>query len=378
MNLSFYIKTRSINLDRRVHKMWKTLNRSGANISLVLCSNDKIHKNEFKLQNVREIKLVGGAAPQSTIKRMIGALQFSIYAFFLSYKNRTSAIHWVNDPILFPLVILLAKVKREYVVWDHHELPPTWVLENKIIKFLFRIAYKSANAVIHTNRKRAEHLELALSCRHANKHIIPNYPEDSEVNQIAVVELKSSKLGEYVYLQNTIGTGRCDVEIMRAVKEVGLTAVHAGNTDTERLKYLKKKLGDLDFCEFVGPRSLGEINYLLKNALCTTVFYRNSSMNNWLCEPNRLYQAKIMKCLIVAGHNPTLIDGLADYQYGVTVQTDGGSHEEIKIGLEKAKDMFAQELNNNQRLDPMPLWNDFTSVIDRILKNAVAASNGTS
>lgn len=369
MIVNFYIKTKSINVDRRVQKMLKSIEKLGASTSLILSSNDQLHKGVLEVARIHRLNLIGGAAPVSMFKRLVGAIQFCLQSFSFTKRKPDANIHWINDPILFPLVLLLRRIDDSYIIWDHHELPPDWVLRNRFVRSLFRISYKSANCVIHTNHDRSDYLESVLDIQHPNKKVIPNYPEKSEINKGERVELRHQKPGQFVYLQNAIGNGRCDLEILKAIKSSGLGAVHAGNVDVNRINYLRNQLNGLDFCEFVGLRSLAEINYLLDNSMCTLIFYRNSSMNNWLCEPNRLYQAKLVGTPIVAGNNPTLSNALKGYPLGVTAATDGSDSEEISLAIQRLKDLVKFE-RCSDNVESNVYWDDYLSTIATILEEA--------
>lgn len=92
-------------------------------------------------------------------------------------------------------------------------------------------------------------------------------------------------------------------------------------------------------------------------------------MNNWLCEPNRLYQAKLVGTPIVAGNNPTLSNALKGYPLGVTAATDGSDSEEISLAIQRLKDLVKFE-RCSDNVESNVYWDDYLSTIATILEEA--------
>lgn len=362
----YYIKTKNINVDRRAHKEWYSLSRHGETINLVYSSDVEIESRP-ELSSIAKIDVLGGAAPSNTILRLLGAFVFSVFSFFKSFFIKGDRKHWVNDPVLFLLVVLLCFFRRGFIVWDHHELPPDWLMNHAAFRFVFRIAYKSADAVIHTNNERRQFLEEKLSYVHNNSLVVGNFPLKSEMQQVVPVSLRKTSLNDYIYLQNCVGESRCDLEIFKAVKASGLKAVHAGSCDPNRITRLVSKLGDLDFCEFVGVRNIAEINYLLRNSICTLVFYKNISANNWFCEPNRLYQAAAQGCVIIGGNNPPIAKFLGQYRKGVFCSSDGADSKAILDAISESQSLNF-DVSKDHKIEPYFFWDDYEAVFESIAR----------
>ncbi|WP_411359016.1 hypothetical protein [Pseudidiomarina salilacus] len=364
--VNFYVKTRKISGDRRVEKEWATLRDQRVGVNLIYAANDALSQNATAVRQVKRIRLPGGAAPRNLVVRLLGALLFSFNAYFRALLQPRVKVHWVNDPILFPLVLLLSLRKKNYVIWDHHELPPDWAMTGALIKYFFATAYKRAALVIHTNQARCSLLESALKYQHENNQLLPNYPLRDEMHRYKEVVLNVADNQRFIYLQNSFGEKRCDLEIFSAIKAAGLRAVHAGSIDPERKAFIEKQIGPLEFCDFVGHRDLDEINWLLRKSIGTLIFYKRTSANNWLCDPNRLYQAKAQGAWIICGHNPTLKKPLAGYQRALVIANDGSDSQLIADALNELTERadFAPEVIDEPA--ESLYWNSFAPFFQKV------------
>jgi len=332
-NLFFFVKTRSLNTDRRVQRELKSLYRSYENIDLVYASNDIYHKSEW---SSKKIKLVGGAAPKNFFIRFFGAIQFCFLSF-LYYRKRNveGSLIWICDPVLFPLVLLLSYSGGK-IVWDHHELPPSWLLHSKFFSAIFKKAYSRVFINIHCNNSRKDYLEKKLNFFHERALIMPNLPEQSELEAVKSINLPYNENGKAVFLQNSMIPQRCGYQILEALKISGYKALHAGSSATIDDKSVVYNLGSL---------SLEEISYCLDHSKFTIVTYKSNSLNQKYCEPNRLYHAMARGSAIIAGNNPTIIEILADYPNKVILADDGSNSNYIVDAIKEIEKMELKSFN---------------------------------
>lgn len=370
MSINFYVKTKQIEGDRRIEKEWLKFNERGLKVNLFYAANDKVNPKVANFGQINKVYLLGGAAPSNLILRLFGAVTFCIFSFFKAIFCSKSKIHWVNDPILFPLIILFSARKSQYIIWDHHELPPDWVLKSHFVKLLFKAAYRRANCIIHTNSSRKVLLEEKLQYNHSCVFYLPNYPMIKEMGEYDEVSLSPSFYDKpFVFLQSTFGEKRADIEIFKALKEAGINAVHAGSIDYKRLKEIEKEIGSLDFCNFLGHLNIAQINWLLKRCLCTLIFYKKVSSNNWLCDPNRLYQSVAQNTWVIAGNNPTLEHFLKGYERSIVVDSDGSEQEKISQALEILKHKGEkQSFDNFNSSFSAKYWESCDEIFEHISK----------
>ncbi|MDW1832295.1 hypothetical protein ACF8FL_15120 [Vibrio sp. zbq_19] len=330
-----FIKTKSFLNDRRTHKEISLLKEIGKNVEVILSCDDDIELRNYDYK-IRRINIPGGAANSNFIIRMFGAIYFSILSVILSNKGKGKT-YWVADPIMFILVIMLSFFKGR-IVWDHHELPPSWIFNNKLLKLLFRTAYKRCFLIVHTNRERQKKLEEWLGNSFiARSVVMKNLPDRSGVNSVEEVEGVEEWIRgrEFIYLQNSFVSARCGANIYKAALENDLLIVHAGNSlDYDYL--FKEGIDEDEFKKNVflcGNLELKQINYLLQRCKMTVVFYKETSLNQVYCEPNRVYQAMANNSYILSGCNPTLVDILSIYPNCHILDSDGSILNDVSTAM---------------------------------------------
>lgn len=356
--LFFFVKTRSIDTDRRVQKELKCLSKNFDKINLIYAANDNISDDKFF---TRKVNILGGGAPKNALIRFFGALQFCIFSFFyLLFKRKRKNMIWVCDPVLFPLVLLLSKLKYQ-VVWDHHELPPAWVLKSKVVTFLFKIAYSSSFASIHCNQSRKLYLESMLNFSHQTSFNMPNYPDEFEMHRKKHVEFPSCFIDKkLVYLQNSMIPQRCGTQVLDALKKCGYKAIHAGSSYNIQDKH-NELIHDL------GVLSLEEISYCLDSSIFTIVTYKDESLNQKYCEPNRIYHAMARGIFIIAGNNPTIVEILSEYPNKVILKDDGSDVSSIINAIKKI------ELMEHKKFIYQNYW---TPHFEKVMNNVLSKKNG--
>ncbi|GAB2457552.1 hypothetical protein GCM10027082_05120 [Comamonas humi] len=345
-----YLKTISFARDNRAKKEIESLVKTGAEVEAVVFCDD-VAPAEYAGARIIQYRGLEKSAPAHLALRAAAALRFSFFA--LRYARRASAatsgktLHWVADPILFPLVIGLKKCGCGDVLWDHHELPPTWVLRGGAMTNLFVKAYQAADIVVHANQSRRNYLEEKIGARARRAEIINNYPKVSDLSSEKAIDALAGMVEKekFVFLQNSLAENRCGPSIFAAVKQAGLKIIHAGNVTAAQKAALESKVGGIDqFCIFAGSLSLPEISWLLRRACCTVICYQQTSANQIYCEPNRLYHAMGMGTRIIAGNNPTMAEELENQAEGVVLADDGMDAQGIFAALEK---MAAHAENGN-------------------------------
>ena len=77
-----------------------------------------------------------------------------------------------------------------------------------------------------------------------------------------------------------------------------------------------------------------ELTRYLDNAIASIILYQKYfGINNWLCEPNRLYQAVCRQKPVLVGNNPPMSEVVKEYNLGVVLDDDGESVKKFKKGL---------------------------------------------
>lgn len=359
------LKTQNLRNDQRVLKEMKSLTDEGANVNVFVSKNCDTTEEELGYP-MKEINIIGGAAPKNTLIRMIGVVVFYIKCmFYLAFRRKKFDKVWICDPIMFGLVLLIKlffpKIK---VIWDHHELPPKWFISNKVLMSMFAKAYQKSDIIIHANRSRCDYLEENLKIVAQKKFIISNYP--ASVNSVATeLDEKSmewlEKNPKFIYLQNSLQDNRFGSTVIKKLIDKEIPVFHAGKIDHE---YMQKHGLISDFLYTAGYLSFQQINFILKNCTGTIILYKQDSLNQIYCDANRLYQAMSLGVPILIGDNPTLIETSTNYRDKLIWK-----NENIEI-LDECLSVFVEKFSDKKKVGDMSpeafLWSDYNKDFDYI------------
>ena len=234
---------------------------------------------------------------------------------------------WCADTQVF-LTVLLTWGKP--LVWDLHELPLS-LMGSPVKRSLFRMAERKTKVTIHANEPRLKHLEeIGLIKDDRKQFVLRNYPQFDEIDSDYDEQYHKFEewLGEEkcVYLQGLNDENRADIESVEAVLAFSeLKAVIIGKIYDERKKIMEKRFGEELYkrCYFTGQIKQLKTPQYIRKCCMSLVFYKNSSPNNWYCEPNRLFQNLMNGNPVVVGNNPPMKELVEKYGVGVCADTDG-------------------------------------------------------
>ena len=74
---------------------------------------------------------------------------------------------------------------------------------------------------------------------------------------------------------------------------------------------------------FTGLTPERELQSLIDNAFFAIILYDKSSLNNYYCDANRLYQSVARRVPVIVGSNPGLADYVSRYDFGLVLTDDG-------------------------------------------------------
>ena len=241
---------------------------------------------------------------------------------------------WCADEQVF-LFILLSLWKP--VIWDLHELPLLF-LRKPYLRWLYKQLERKCSAIIHANQQRLNYLNEQGMVSKISKHfVLRNYPEfneiDSEIDDTYRQFEQWKGDDKCVYLQGLDGVGRADIETISAVLSVpSLKAVVVGSINDKRMKVIEKRYGKemmVDRLFFTGRIKQLKTPQYIRKCIMSLVFYTNGNMNNWYCEPNRLFQNICNGNPVVVGNNPPMKELIDNYHIGVCADTDGISNSSV-------------------------------------------------
>lgn len=258
---------------------------------------------------------------------------------------------WCADPETFIFVLML---HGKPIAWDLHELPLAF-MGNPMMRILFKWLERKCNVMVHANEPRLRYLERIGMVKHLEKQfVLRNYPQFNEIDEeyddkynVFVKWLGKSKCA---YLQGIVSAARADMESIQAVLTIpDLKAVVVGRIQPERMEDFKQHFGEKVLAErifFTGKIKQLKTPQYIRKCCIALVFYKNTSPNNWYCEPNRLFQNVINGNPVVVGNNPPMKEFVETNHYGVSVDTDGSDVEKIVEGIKTILDNPYEYKNN--------------------------------
>lgn len=299
--LTYYIRTNSLDSDDRFKKTQQFLKQTGWQVNTIA-----IVKNKSAIEeNVEESTLFTRDFFRQNSFKAIKYIEFFIKTLFLS-RVKSPYSWFANFDFLHVQILFLLLGKK--VIWDMHEYPSSFFVTNPVLRFLFRKMLKK-NLVICCNKERLQQLEKDFSMKVVNSLIIRNYPSEDTLNQISQISLSNNKRlnASDAFKVGIIGgylPGRYVDESMQALAKlydnklnnIEVTLIGGNTYPVSKQEYIHST-GPISF------ESLIEQSSKISTSLC---FYDPSKLNNYLCEPNRFYQAIALQQYIVTFDFPTL------------------------------------------------------------------------
>lgn len=356
-----FLRTRSVLNDERVNKEVNSLGPLVNNVTIFASefsnkyssfSRDNAFFNVIKLFS---FKILGRLSVLELFFRAIPTLLFK--------GEGAKKVIWLHDPILFillPFIFILRKLKVVHlIVWDHHELPPSHIVNSSFWRGLLGWFARHVDINIQANRPRAEFFNQYFLKKSVSEiFIIRNYPDNSKFSVPENFDLD----GPFIYVQSGYGNHRCWPSLFKSLRESStLPIVFAGAPE-----------GKFDYSGFsvpvieLGRISPQELKGLFYKAAFTIVLYQERfGINNFLCEPNRLFHALNSRLPILCGYNPTMSDEVAKFKAGIILEDDGSN----PIYLSKAISQMCREYEKyNYEVDDLVSWHIQAPIFNEIIR----------
>lgn len=294
--------------------------------------------------------------------------------FYKTVKNDLNSFDalWCADVHTFPFILL---TKNKPILWDLHELPLQFMGQS-YMRVLFRYLEKKVTVMVHANEPRLKHLEEMGLVKHPEKqYVLRNYPDFNEIDseyddtyQRFIEWLGDRKC---VYLQGINDESRADLQSIGAVLAVpDLAAVVVGRVYPDRMDVIEKKFGKDVLNKrvfFTGMIKQMKTPQYIKKCITSLIFYRKTTMNNWYCEPNRLFQNLNNGNPVVVGYNPPMKEVIEKYGVGICADTDGSEEGKIVDALNTVLSQMVVLRDNLNKSKGNWLWGSQDEIIRGIV-----------
>ena len=278
---------------------------------------------------------------------------------------------WCADCETFLFILLTFRKK---LIWDLHELPSVF-MTNPVMKMVFKFLEGKVNVMIHANSARLEYLKERGYIKYVNKHfVLRNYPQFNEIdtNYDDAYNDFCDWLGDSkcVYLQGISGASRADVESIESVLSIQeLKGVVVGYVNEKRMQLFEDKFGKEALKErlyFTGRIKQLKTPQYIRKCIMGLVFYKNTTPNNWFCEPNRLFQIVNNGIPVVTGDNPPMKEFVEGGGFGISVSTDGSEVQKILEGIHYVLDNYDDIKLNIMNYSGSALWDSQEATIKKL------------
>lgn len=372
--IALVLYTQGLDFDDRIRKEILTIQKIYPNVSFKIFAVEPENREESGMTSYG----VEYHVPylKSRDKYKSGSNTFrKAWDFYKSIREELKAFDavWCADVETFLFVLLL---KGKPILWDLHELP-TIFMQSWWKRLLFRYAEHRVKVMVHANEPRLDYLNSLGLVNHMDKQfVLRNYPDFNEIDtEYDDVYYKFEDwLGDdkCVYLQSIVSKDRADEESLGAVLDVpGLKAVVVGKIGSGRMERFEKLFGKDVLAErvfFAGQQKQLKTPQYIRKCIMSLVFYKKTSMNNWYCEPNRLFQNINNGNPVVVGDNPPMKEIVDKYGVGVCANTDGVDKEKIVIAIKKVLTEMPVLKQNLQAAQEQWLWRSQDEIIRAIVE----------
>lgn len=284
---------------------------------------------------------------------------------------------WCADIETFPFVLLTRGMP---ILWDHHELPERFI-NKAYLRRLYKFMERRCKVVLHANQPRLDYMKRKGLVSDLGKHyVLRNYPEFNEIDPEYDETFRRFEkwLGQSkcVYLQGLLGRNRADVESIGAVLSIpDLKAVVVGRISEAQMRIFEREFGQ-ELSErvfFTGQQKQLKTPQYIRRCIMSLVFYKNTNLNNWYCEPNRLFQNLNNGNPVVVGNNPPLKAVIDNFRVGVCANTDGSEQGKIEMAIREllaSIGLFKENLLANK---DQWLWGSQEPIIIQIIERLLRA-----
>lgn len=345
------IKSPSFNSDGRLQKWVGYLKSNNIDSEVLIVEDDNSAKNEslYGLHIFRRSLKSRKLFPKrSGYLFKIPEYFFLVKSFIKKSNSDVLIFHDVQQYLNLFYALAFGVSKSKMIVWDLHELPHKFLLENNLAKKFLRYILNNIDLVIYTNSERRDFIISKIKGVNEKKYfILNNYPEtkfiDAEKTPIDIPNIDSKPY--FLWLGAGI-KGRNFDSFLSSYNQFKdrFNLVVIGKIDniySEKIRLLKSE-GKI-FNKFVNQ---GEIIHYIDGAFLSVVLYKSNSANSYYCEPNRLYQLLSRKVPVIVGNNPTMANLVQKLQTGLVLNDDGGNPVELSEKIDQLIENYDEVKSN--------------------------------
>lgn len=304
----------------------------------------------------------------------IKALEFF---FKIRKKIKKHNIIWCAD---VETLLFAAFVKQKPIIWDLHEIPSLFC-KNKLTKLTFQYLENNCSLFYHANQYRIDYLIQQGLLKKPHKHVaIRNFPNNipyqikMDNDQLYNAFLEWLGCNNCVYLQGLSSMDRRPIECISAVMQTkNLKALVVGSFDKNIKDELVKIYGEQlkHKIYFIGKIEQNKTCYYIDKCVFSMIFYSMNNANNYLCEPNRMFQSIFFGKPVIVGCNPPMKDIVEKYGFGIVLKHDGNNIDDICNAISSLQKNYKEYKNNIEKNKDKITWESQESLLDSTFKSVL-------
>lgn len=338
MQIAHLVKTKSLKSDGRVIKWMESLYKNGINSEVFTLEDSNISR--IYKEGAFTVTATSLYSRKFFQKRKgyffkVPEFAFKSLKFFNQSKSDIFVFHDVQHYFtLFLLCMFRKSNSKKKIVWDLHELPHGGLGKAAPTRKIIQYILSKVDLIVYTNEHRRRCILEIFPFKEKQFVVLNNFPDKNYIN--APLAPMPPDLSEwngnkpYILWMGIGSASRNFLSVLQSFRiwKEHLNLVVMGSITKDMRRYMTmNNLENHVYEKFV---TQGEIIQYVDNAFFSVVFYKQNSLNNTFCEPNRLYQLLTRRIPVIVGNNPSLKSFVEQYNAGF-VLPDDGSHEETLL-----------------------------------------------
>lgn len=374
------IKSKSFLSDGRLLKWISTLNINKLNSDVIILEDENIRDSlMYNDTRIEKLSLFTRIFFKQRKGYFIKVPEYFLKSISKIFKSNSDILifHDVQQYLNIFLILIFPFHKNKVLVWDLHELPHQVLFKYSLTRGILKFILENVDIVVYTNKERREYIYRFLKMEEKKSFVLNNYPDQKYLDEplsIIPKPLRSLRKDKPYVLWLGGGLQNRNFGVfLEAFKLISnkYNLVILGKIDSIYQNVINNYISsNIAYNAFVKQEEM--IKYI-DNAKFSVILYNSSTMNNYYCEPNRLYQLLTRGIPTIVGNNPTMRSVINKYQGGIVLEDDGSNLEELILAMTKLDNnsnfMRIKENLKNPAIKKAINWNlQFNDLVIQIKK----------
>jgi len=363
------VRTTGLEYDDRVRKEAISLKHLGCDVFILANYVSNVSSKGLTQYGIpyHAVRLRSRTIFASNRFLILKMFEFWLISMWKIIKGKYDVV-WAHEE--YTILSLLVKFPKVSYVFDQHELPE-YLMATNFRKRLYRWIENVSDIIFVANEERLEFLRKSGLIIKSHKYcVLHNFP-DKVFSRLELLDLPSEinkwlQGSEYILLQGGGQFGRYPSKILSAVKRHGkLKLVLLGPVYDKLKEEVAQNYSDMVY--LTGYVDQLEIIRYLDYSKFSIILYANTCNNNFLCEPNRLYQAICRGIPVIVGINPPMKRIVLKHKIGEVLSDDGNSVDGIYEAILRMEENYIKYKENITCVKYVYNWEDQLPKIAKFL-----------